>query len=79
MYNIAGISICGDAINASYINESYKLVESSTTVSYSDYYHYMKIIGSINADSIHLIDDFENTHLFKNLTGEDLLEIAVNV
>lgn len=83
-YHVPGYSICPDYINISFVNEYYQRSENVTSIDfnstvYNDYYHYMKIIGSLNAENIHLIDDFEKTELFKNLSGEEIFDIALNV
>lgn len=67
-----------------FIDEYFKQFKSVTSIDYNssaykDYLFYMKIIGSLNAENIHSIDVFENTELFKNLTGEEIYHIAVNV
>lgn len=83
-YNIPSLTICSDYMNDSFVDEIYQRFENVTSIAYEsrtyrDYYHYMKLIGSLNAENIHLIDDFENTKLFKNLTGEEIFNIALNV
>lgn len=39
----------------------------------------MEKIGSLNAENIHLIENFENTELFKYISGDEILAIAVKV
>ena len=46
---------------------------------YLDYSKYMQIIGSLNAENIQSIDKFKETELFKNLSGEEIFDIALNV
>lgn len=78
-----GYTICTDYANESFIEEYYQRYENVPikyeNQMFQDYRRYMKIIGSLNAETIHTIDQFENTTLFRNLSGEDLLAIAINV
>lgn len=46
---------------------------------YQNYNRYMKIIGLAIAENIQSFDTFENTSLFRDFSGEDLLRIAFNV
>lgn len=83
-FNLPGYTICTDYVNDSFIGEYYKRDKNITSIdhdssSYRDYYHYMRIIGSLNEENIHLIDEFERTDLFKSLTGEEIYDIALNV
>lgn len=79
IYSTPAITICADYVNETFIDESYQSYERKSIDSYEDFRRYMIIIGKLNAESIHLIDDFENTEIFKSLRGEDLLDIAINV
>ena len=83
-YNDPALTICSDYANESFINEYYKSNENVTSINYNssvylDYNHYLKIIGSLNAENIYSIDEFEKTELFKSLSGEEILNIALNV
>lgn len=78
------ITICSDYANDSYIIEVFQRSKDASTDhenrTLEHYRHYMKIIGALNAENVHrLIDQFEHTTLFKNLSGEELLAIASNV
>ena len=77
-------TICSDYVNESFIEQHYQRSENVISIdkeskAYRDYYRYMKIIGSLNAENIHLIDHFESTELFKDLSGEEIFDIALNV
>ena len=83
-YNVPAITICFDYTNDSFIDEYYQRFENVTVINnetrtYHDYRHYMKKIGSLNAENIHLIDEFEQTELFRSLSGEELYDIALGV
>lgn len=80
-YNIPAFTICSDYVNSTFIDEYYQSSENITSIhqTYRNYSDYMRVIGSLNADNIHLIDKFENTELLKSLSGEELFNIALNV
>lgn len=83
-YKRPAFTICTDYTNNSFIDEYYQRSENVTSINYDsrtyrDYNHYMKIIGYLNAENIDLIEEFENTDLFKNLTGQEIFDIALNV
>lgn len=82
-YNLPGITICSDYVNESFTREYYQRSDNAwigrENKTFQDFRHYMNIIGSLNADSMNLIDQFENSTLFRNVSGEDLLKIATNV
>lgn len=82
-YRVPAYTICSDYINDSFIDEYYKRIENVTLIDhgakiYRDYRHYMPIIASLNAENITFIDRFQHTELFKNLSGEEIFDIAVN-
>lgn len=84
VYKRPAITICTDYTNNSFIDEYYQRSENVTSIDYDsttyrDYNHYMKIIGYLNAENFNLIEEFENTDLFKSLTGEEIFDIALNV
>lgn len=67
-----------------FIGDYYKRSKNVTSINYQsktyrNYHRYMEIIGSLNAENFHLIEEFENTELFKNLSGEEIFDIALNV
>ena len=83
-YNFPAYTICSDYANESFIAEYYKQSENITLIdrnskAYRDYSRYMKIIASLNAENIHLMNEFEKTELFKNFSGEEIFNIALNV
>lgn len=83
-YSRPAYTICLDYVNNTFIDQYYKRSENVTSIDknskdYLDYYRYMKIIGSLNAENIHLTEEFENAELFKELSGEELFHIAQNV
>lgn len=83
-YSPVGFTICTDYVNESFIGEYYQRYENTTFIDYKskryrDYRYYMELIGALNADNIHSIDRFENTELFRNLNGEEIFKIALNV
>ena len=84
IYSTPALTVCTDYVNHSFIDEYYKRAENITSIdknsaTYHDYQRYMKIIGSLNAENIHLIDEFDNSELFKNLSGDQIYNIALNV
>lgn len=83
-YNMPALTICSDYANETFIRHYYQRSENITSINpnssvYQDYTHYMKLIGSLNAENIHSINEFEHTDLFKSLSGEELFDIALNV
>lgn len=73
-YSVPTYTICTDEVKSGFIDEYYKRSEHVTSIdpdskTYSEYNHYMRIIGRLNVEDIHLINDFEKTKLFKNLSG----------
>lgn len=83
VYEPMAITICTDFLNES---ATHKIIQRYTTTeedcdpdSYELYRQYFELIGSLNPENLHLISEFEHTDLFANLTGDDLLSIAVNV
>lgn len=82
-YTIPAITLCNDYTNESFIQEFYELSTRRSIDDgprdYRDYKFYMKIIGSLNAENFLSIDAFKNTTWFKDISGEQLLQIAYNV
>ncbi|XP_031621609.1 uncharacterized protein LOC116339717 [Contarinia nasturtii] len=78
-----GITVCTDFENERFIEEFYQRTTNASidknSKHYQDYRHDMTIIGSITADSMHLIDKLKNMKLFRNLSGEDLLDVVANM
>lgn len=83
-FNVPGYTICTDYVNRTFIDQLYKRSENVTLIdykseSYRDYYNYTEKIGSLNAENIHFVEEFEKTELFKGLSGEEIFDIALNV
>lgn len=78
-YDHPAYTLCSNYTNETFINEYYQRSENATFIDYSDYRHYMKIIGDLNAENIDSIEHFNNTELFKHLSGEEIFDIALNV
>lgn len=82
-YMHPAITICTDFINDSFIDESYGLTTNkmidNESKDYQNYRRNMKIIASLNAENVHLINAFEDIPFFKDLSGDNLLDIAYNV
>lgn len=83
VYEPMAITICTDFLNKSVMDE---IIQQYTNTeedcdpdSYELYRQYFELIGSLNADNLHSISEYEHTDLFTNLTGEDLLSIAIKV
>lgn len=83
VYEPMAITICTDFVNKSVMHEMVeryaKVDEDCDPDSYKLYRQYFELIGSLNADNLHLIGEFEDTDFFANLTGDDLLSIAIEV
>lgn len=83
VYKPMAITICTDYLNENAtdvlmqrFSENFSQFSIDDSRKYRDFFH---IIGSLNAENLDLIRKFENTNLFSNLTGEDLLTIATEV
>lgn len=83
VYQPMAITICSDFLNKSVMHEIIQrhanVDEDCDPDSYELYRQYFELIGSLNSENLHLISDFEHTDLFANLSGEDLLSIAIEV
>lgn len=55
------------------------VAENCDPESYDLYRRYFQVIGSLNADNFHLINEFHDDELLENITGTDLLDIAIEV
>ncbi|XP_031622598.1 uncharacterized protein LOC116340304 [Contarinia nasturtii] len=79
-YNLPALTICTDYQNERFIAAFYKYTTNVSidyySKSYQDYHYDMKILGSITADSMHIIDEFKNTTSLQNLSGEELLDVV---
>lgn len=83
VYEPMAITICTDFLNESVMHEiiqRYASVEQDCDPdSYELYRQYFELIGSLNAENVQSISEFEHTDLFVNFTGDDLLSIAIEV
>lgn len=83
-YRMPAYTVCSDFVNNSFIDQYYKRSKNVTFIDkdskvYKDYYRYMEAIGSLNAGNIDSLDQFENSEWFKDLSGEEIFEIAIDV
>lgn len=80
VYEPMAITICTDYMNASAANELIERFKGTITGFDSsrseDYHHFFNVVGTLNAENVHLLKEFESTDLFEHFTGEDLLTIA---
>lgn len=80
-YEPMAITICTEYIHKRAINELVERFQNPLDVInpniHNEYHKFFSIIGLINAEKIHLIEEFNATNLFSNLTGEDLLDIVI--
>lgn len=83
VYEPMAITICTDFLNASVMHE---MIQRYTNVdencdpdTFELYRQYFALIGSLNSENLQLISEFEGSGLFVNLTGDDLLSIAIEV
>lgn len=83
VYEPMAITICTDFLNKSAMHEIIQRYanteEDCDPDSYELYRQYFDLIRSLSSENLHLISEFEHTDLFANLTGEDLLSIAIEV
>lgn len=82
-YNWPDVTICTNFANESFIEKSYQhnlnTQKNFKNISFEDHQRYMKIIASLNAENIQQFQQFEEGTWFRNLSGEDLFGVAVNV
>lgn len=82
VYEPMAMTICTDYLNRTTMHEMVQRYantdEDCDPDSYELYRQYFELIASLNLDNLHLVSKFEHD-LFANLTGEDLLSIAIKV
>lgn len=75
------ITICTDQLHQNVIDASYRRFVNNANGSEAEsddvYRRLFHAIGSLNADNIHSMGEFENIGLFLNFSGEDILRIAM--
>lgn len=83
VYEPMAITICTDFIDKSAMHE---IIQQYTNIeedcdpdSYELYRQYFELIASLNPKNLHLIAQFDDINSIANLTGEDLLSIAIKV
>lgn len=74
------VTICTDSIHE---NATDKLIQQfageSDADAYEDYRQLFDILSVLNVENMHLIEEITNIDRFANLTGDDLLNIVVEV
>lgn len=82
-YDPMAITICTDYLDENAMN---RLIEQYTDTtedcdpeSYDIYRRYFNVIGSLNAENIHLLTEFQDEQQILNFTGDDLRNIAKEV
>lgn len=83
-YEMPALTVCSDFQNGVFARKFYRRTTNLTTdlesKNYRDFLHDMRIIGSIAADTMYLINRLRwNTTILQNLSGEELLDVVINV
>lgn len=75
------ITICTDYVDESVADNLYRRLANngngSKTENYDVYRRFFHAVGTLNAENIQSMEEFENMSVFTNLNGDDIFGIAI--